>query len=90
MLAGVGLIAGSLEVAHRADRSYERYLTATSPASIEQSFDQAVRYDRWSSGALLGGEALIATGIYIRFLHRPPKFLSLRLASRSCAVSLRF
>ena len=90
LLAGVGLIAGSLELARHADRAYDHYLFATSPASIEQSFDDAVHYDRWSSAALLTGEALIATGIYLRFLHRPSNPVSINLASRSCALSLRF
>src|SRR5689334_5960156 len=62
--AGAGAIAGSFALAHRADREYDRYLVAESPADIRSRFAETRRLDRWSSGLLLGGEALVATGVY--------------------------
>ncbi|HEY6866721.1 MAG TPA: hypothetical protein VI792_05650, partial [Candidatus Eisenbacteria bacterium] len=58
---------------------------------ITDLYDQTVTYDRLSSGSLLGGEALVLTGLYLRFL-RPPKAsrVGLALSPRTCALSLRF
>ncbi len=89
-LAGAGMIAGSFTLAHLADQAYDRYRGAVTPSDIEHWFDQSSHYDRWSNGALLGGEALMGVGIYLRFLHRPNQAMSLLLAPGSCAVSLRF
>lgn len=89
-LAGAGLAAGSFAFAHRADRAYDRYLDARAPADIERWFAETARFDRWSSGALLGGEALVGTGLYLRFLRRPAAAVTVVLAARSCALSLRF
>jgi hypothetical protein len=89
-LMGVALVAGSFTLSDRANRAYDRYLDAETEPEIERWFDESQRYDRWSSGALLGGEGLVATGVYLRFLRRPSSPLSLVLASRTCAVSLRF
>ncbi len=89
-LTGAGMIAGSFTLAHRADQAYDRYRAASAPTDIEHWFDESAHYDRWSNGALLGGEALIGVGIYLRFLHRPAAAVTLHVAPRSCAVSLRF
>ncbi|MBN1782348.1 hypothetical protein JW948_14535 [bacterium] len=45
---GTGL-AGYL-MRKEADRSYDRYLNADSPAAMNRHFDRALRYDRISSG----------------------------------------
>ena len=88
--AGAGLIAGSFGLARHADRAYDRYLESRAPADIARWFDESERFDRWSSGALLGGEALVATGIYLRFLRRSSPPVALLLGPGACAVSLRF
>lgn len=88
---GAGLIGASFVFAHHADDLYDQYLAATDPSQITDLYDQTVTYDRLSSGSLLGGEALVLTGLYLRFL-RPPKAsrVGLALSPRTCALSLRF
>jgi len=89
--AGAGLIAGSYRVAHRADDEYARYLRAESPDEIRSAFAATRRDDRWASGMLLGGEALIAAGVYLRFLRRPsPRAVALVVEPGACAVRWRF
>ena len=91
MAAGVGLIVGSFPIATHANRTYDRYLVATDPDEIEHLYDETVAYDRLSSASLLGGEVLIATGLYLRFLRRPaPARASLIVGERRCALSWRF
>jgi len=91
MAAGVGLIVGSFPIASHANRTYDRYLAATDPDEIEHLYDETVAYDRLSSASLLGGEVLIATGLYLRFLRRPADArASLILGERRCALSWRF
>jgi hypothetical protein len=89
-LAGTGMITGSFALADRADRAYDHYLAASDPAEIGRRFDETTRYDRWSSATLLGGEALVAAGLYLRFLRRPSPPVALWIAPGACAVSLRF
>jgi hypothetical protein len=89
--AGAGLIAGSFTVAHRADREYGRYLAAETPEDIRARFAETGRLDRWSSGMLLGGEALVAAGITLRFLHRPSaRPVAFVVEPGACAVRWRF
>ena len=89
--AGVTMIAASFEFAHRANRTYDRYLAATEPVEIGRLYDRTVREDRLASGSLLGGEALVALGLYLRFLRRPAgSSLSLDLGPRRCALAWRF
>ena len=90
MAAGAGMIASSFWLADRADTAYDRYLTSRVPTDIRRWFDEATRYDQWSSGVLLGGEALVATGLYLRFLRRPTPPVAVLLGPGACAVSYRF
>jgi len=91
LLAGAGLVGLSFALTDRANRSYDDYLTATAPAEIGHLYDETVRLDRLSAAALLTGEALIATGVWLRFLHRPaPRRVALTVDAHRCAVSLRF
>ncbi len=91
MLLGTGMIVGSFALARHADDAYARYLDARLPDDIERSYDEAVRYDRWSSGLLISGEIVVAAGVYLRFLRRPESpAVSLLVAPGACAVSCRF
>ena len=91
LLSGAGLIGASFVFSHRADGTYRDYLVATDPERITDLFDLTIRYDRYSRGSLLTGEALIATGLYLRFLRPPqPQRVSFDLGPRACALSVRF
>jgi len=90
LAGGAGLVASSFLLANHADRAYDEYLTASTPDEIERRFGEATRYDRWSSGALLGGEALFAAGLYLRFLRRPSAPVSVSLVPGRCVVAYRF
>jgi hypothetical protein len=91
MASGAGAVAMSFGWQRRANRSYDEYLAASDPAIITDRFDRTTRYDRLSSAALLGGEALIATGVWMRFLRHPaPRTLSLEMGPRRCALTARF
>lgn len=91
-LVGAGLVAGSFPLAAEADRRYAVYLTETDVARIEDRYHATTRMDRIASGALLTGEALLATAVWLRFL-RPPREddrVTFELEPARCAVSLRF
>ena len=57
---------------HQADQAYDAYLAAIEPDDITTLYDRTIRYDRLSSAALIGGNVLVATGLYLRFVHRTP------------------
>jgi len=91
LVAGGGLVGASFAFANRAEDTYQEYLNATDPDRISDLYDRTSSYDRLSSGSLLAGEALIATGIYLRFLRPPPRQrVSLVLGAGTCALSMRF
>jgi hypothetical protein len=91
LVTGTGLMASSFAFANRANHAYRDYLQAVEPALIERLYDRAVLNDRLSSATLLSGEALIATGLYLRFLRNPPEsHLSLSVGSTRCALHWRF
>jgi hypothetical protein len=91
LLAGAGLIGLSFALTDRANRRYDTYLAATEPAEIDRLYDETARLDRLSAAALLTGEALVVTGVWLRFLHRPaPRGVALNVDARRCAVSLQF
>jgi hypothetical protein len=89
---GAGLVAGSFPLAHEADRRYDRYLAETDVARIDERFAATTRMDRLASAALLTGEGLLATAVWLRFVHpaREPRRLALEVEPSRCAVSLRF
>ncbi len=88
---GAALIGASFVFSHHADDLYAQYLGATDPNEITDLYDRTVTYDRLSSGSLLGGEVLVLTGLYLRFLHAPKTSrVSLGVGPRTCALSLRF
>jgi len=91
LIAGAGLIGASFALSRRADESYDAYLLATEPDRIGDLYDRTITYDRLSSGSLLAGEALLAAGVYFRFLTPPHgAHASLQLSPRRCALSLGF
>lgn len=91
LLTGAALVGASFAITDRANHAYDEYLVATRASDIRRLYDRAVLDDRLSAGALLGGEALIAAGVWLRFLHHPPgDRLRVAVAPGQCAVSLRF
>jgi hypothetical protein len=89
--AGAALLASSFTLSDQANRHYAEYLRATDPNDITNLYNDAVLYDRLSGGAVIAGEVLIATGVYLAFLRHPtPSRVSLALDPSHVAVSLRF
>jgi hypothetical protein len=89
MAAGAGLVGASFGFAGHASDTWDAYGQATDPARITDLYDETVRYDHLSSGSLLAGEVLIATGLYLRFLRRPAP-VQVTLGPDRCAVAFRF
>ncbi len=91
MAAGAGLMGASFALQARSNELYDEYLMAVDPGQITSLYDRTAHYDRLSSGALLGGEALIAAGLWMRFVHHPrDEVFSLTVAPGRCALALRF
>ena len=89
LAGGAGLIGVSFAFERRADRAYDAYLTNTDPREIDKLYDRTVLNDRLSQASVLSGEALIAAGIYMRFIRHPTGSpLSFELRPSRCAVSL--
>jgi len=91
-LVGVGCIAASFPLATEADHRYEVYLAETDVTQIDARYDATTRMDYVASGTLIAGEALLATAVWLRFLHPPRETsrVSLEVEPARCAVSLRF
>ena len=91
-LAGAGLVIASFPLEHAADQRYAEYLKETDVSKLDERFDATVRMDRIASGSLLVGEALLATAVWMRFVHRPSveHRVTLAVAANRCALSLRF
>ena len=91
-LAGVGLVIASFPLEHEADRRYAMYLSETDVTRLDERFAATERMDRLASGSLLVGEALLATAVWLRFVHHPGPQHRVALALRPdrCALSLRF
>lgn len=91
LAGGAGLVGISFTFARRADDAYAEYLVSTDLGSLDVLYDRAVRNDQLSHSSLLTGEALIAFGLYLRFIRRPTVGrLSLSLLPSRCGVSCRF
>ena len=86
---GAGLVGLSFLLTRQANARYDDYLAATDPDEVGRLYDETVRLDRWSTTSLIGGEALIVAGLYLRFLRRSSP-LQLGITPRRCVVSLRF
>ena len=91
LASGAGLIGISFAFERRADRAYDAYLASTDDRVIDELYDRAVLNDHLSQASVLCGEALVAAGLYMRFIRHPTGSpLSLDLRPSRCAVSLRF
>jgi hypothetical protein len=91
MLAGAGLIGASFAWEQRADDNYRRYLASTDPGEIGALYARTRRDDNLSTASLVSGEALVAAGLYLRFLRRSAtERVALDWRPDRCAVSLRF
>jgi hypothetical protein len=91
-LAGAGLVIASFPLEHAADQRYAEYLRETDVTKLDERFTATERMDRLASGTLLVGEALLATAVWIRFVHHPgvQHRVTLAVATDRCALSLRF
>src|SRR5262245_20938039 len=89
---GAGLVIASFPLEHEADNRYAAYLSETDVTKIDERFSATERMDRLASASLLVGEALIATAVWMRFVHHPTSERRVALALRPdrCALSLRF
>jgi len=91
IVAGLGLAGASFALERSGDRTYDRYLTSTDPGEITRLYDRARLEDNLSTASLLGGEALVTFGLYLRFLRRPAgERVGLEWRPDRCAVALRF
>ncbi len=91
LAGGASLVGFSFVFSGKADDAYAEYLDSTDPVEIQTLYDRAVRNDHRAQVSLLTGEALIAAGLYLRFIRRPgPSKVSLALNPSRCALSYRF
>ncbi len=91
LAGGAALLGASFAFSRRADATYDEYLAATDPTAIDRLYDRTTRYDHYASASLLSGEALVAAGLYLRFLRGPHGGRAhLVLGARACALSLRY
>jgi protein-S-isoprenylcysteine O-methyltransferase Ste14 len=91
LLAGAGLMGTSFIWRDRANDRYDEYLIASDPEDITRLYDETRTLDRLSSGALIAGQVLLATGVYLRFIRHPvTDRVSILTSPTRCAVSLRF
>lgn len=90
-ITGVGLLAASFPLAKRADERYELYLFETDVSRIDERFRDSKRADRLANSALITGEVLLVSAVYLRFIRRPSgSRTALLLQPDRCAVSYRF
>lgn len=89
---GAGLVASSFPLSAEANHRYDLYLRETDVARFDERFAATQRMDRLASGALLTGEGLLATAVWLRFVHHAGREsrVSLAFSPTRCAASLRF
>jgi len=91
LAAGIVLIGSSFLFEHQADQNYNAYLAAIDPGEISILYDRTITDDRLSAAALIGGNLLVATGLYLRFVHpAASQRVSLVLGPQRCAVTCVF
>lgn len=90
-LAGAGMIAASFPLANRSDQRYGQYLAEVDIAKIDGRFRDSQRADRIASGALIVGEVLLVSAVYLRFVRpRETSRVAVDLMGSRCALSYRF
>ena len=91
LAGGATLVGLSFMFSGRADQAYDDYLATSDPDQIEILYDRAVHNDHLAQASLLTGEALLAAGLYLRFLRRPaPRRVAVVLTPSRCALAWRF
>ena len=89
--SGLALIGASFVWAHAADQNYADYRAETDPTRIEDRWNATVHADRLAGASLIAGEVLVATAVWMRFVHRPSASrVALTLTLDRCALALRF
>ena len=88
-IAGATLVGASFPLADEADRRYSAYLAETDVSRIDERYHATQRMDRISSGALLAGEVLLGTAVWMRFV-RGDRHVALDVRMDRCALALRF
>ena len=99
-ITGVALVAASFPLAAEGDHRYEAYLAETDVTQIENRFQATLKMDNYAKASLLVGELLLATAVWMRFVHHPnasrtssldtPERLTLDVRPDRCALALRF
>jgi len=89
--SGAALLGGSFLIHARANRTYDEYLASTDPDAIGHLYDRTTTLDRLSGATLIAGEAMLATGVYLRFVRMPHDArVSLAVLPGRCAATWRF
>jgi len=88
-IAGAALVGASFPLADEADRRYDAYLKETDVNRLDERFHATQRMDRLASGALLTGESLLATAVWLRFV-RADRRVALDVRTDRCTVAVSF
>jgi hypothetical protein len=90
-LAGAAFVGASFPLSAEADRRYERYLAEVDVARMDEHFRGAERMDHYSAAALLTGEALLATAVWLRFVREPQRRgVAVEIRPDRCGLALRY
>jgi hypothetical protein len=99
-LTGVVLVGASFPLAAEGDRRYDAYLAESDVAQIEERFQSTLKMDNYAKASLLVGELLLATAVWMRFVHSSnesrttsldsPERLTLDVRPDRCALAFRF
>jgi hypothetical protein len=88
-IAGAALVGVSFPLADEADRRYNAYLAETDVSRIDERFRATQSMDRLASGALLAGEGMLATAVWLRFV-RGDRRVAFDVRTDRCALAVRF
>lgn len=99
-IVGVVLVGASFPLAAEADHRYDVYLAESDVDQIESRYQSTLRMDNYAKASLLIGEALLATAVWMRFVHsapdtrvttrETPERLTLDVRPDRCALALHF
>lgn len=88
-IAGAALVGVSFPLADAADRRYDEYLAETDVTRIDERFRATQHMDRLASGALLAGEGLLGTAVWLRFV-RGERRVALGVGADRCMLAVSF